>query len=196
MISSCSSPNKECKTITESFSFPEDLIELEEKNYICNNHTDISQVYHDGVRFLFADKNYEIVRFGSVTRLLIDKRNNMNFVFKTIEPEDFTVNRINKEENQEYGIYEIYLVNSDFEPIYSINKDMVALQSLIKYEDVRKNSFSYSKIELIASKMPIINTMSYEDLIYFFKNLSSSDYLVKEKRTTSLDSGKPIWDEY
>jgi hypothetical protein len=169
-----------CIEKISQFNYPADIELLEGKNYICDtqqfnkiniktNKDDLK--IHEGLKVLFADKNYSLAEYDLRTRILVDKKENLWLIFKASEPGNFYFNKPGYKEV--YGLNNIYIVNEYLIPLFSISKSKI-----LKYRIDRKMEVIESiEISLINSKISHnIDKIDYSELLKLSKEIKSSQF--------------------
>jgi len=129
-----------CKNI-ENIVFSKDIQIIAESKQICD--ADISSAkWGLNLKLEYDDSNFSLFRFNEKIKILSDKKRNINLCIKTNEVENFNV-IYNPNDKFLYGINEIYFLDKDLVPLYSISES-----GSYKYEDdVKNNQIKYYLID-------------------------------------------------
>lgn len=188
---------KKCEAKISSFDYPADLENLINLNYKCD--VNLPFIKNDNRKFtknlhvIFSDQNYSLIHFDRKTRLLWDKREDIIFVFKACEIDNFYYN---KPGYKELYPLTIYILNKELIPIFHLQGDQISV-----FQDDKENKkLKEFRIELEnKSLIKNIDNIKYDNLIMIIKDLKSNKYLRKDSIGGSLLEyfyiNPPIWTE-
>lgn len=120
-----------CKNI-EDIVFSKDIEIMSDSKQICD--ADISSAkWGLSLKLEYDDNNFSLFGFNEKIKILSDKKRNINLCIKTNEAENFSL-IYNSSDKFHYGINEIYFLDENLVPQYSIGQG-----GAYKYEDDLKN---------------------------------------------------------
>lgn len=177
-------------SIISQIKFPDDIEDLEQKNYRCLDKVIIegkNKKVANKFKVLFSDQNYLLAEYDSKTRLLKDNKNNTWFLIKAPEPNNF--------KGMGYGLDGIYILDNDLNPIFSIHSGEI---SKYRIDDKLKKNYTIRvKLNKKINLKESIEKMSYNELVIIFQELKKGNYteIGKEKEHFFYEEGVPLWTE-
>lgn len=120
-----------CENV-ENIDFSKDIEIMAKSKQICD--ANISSVkWGLNLKLDYDDSNFSLFGFNEKIKILSDKKRKINLCIKTNEVDNFSV-IYNENDKYTYGIDEIYFLDENLVPLYSISEG-----GSYKYEDDIKN---------------------------------------------------------
>jgi hypothetical protein len=189
-----------CKVLIEKFNYPIDLERLDTFSIVCETSVPFSGKvkpdYYKYFSIIFSDKNYLLVEYDLFTRLLYDKRENVWFVFKSIEAGVFDFLPKKKNETT-YGPGTIFVLDSQLMPIYAILPNRLGLYKFYNNDSIKK--YSVAEVRLLEDVEFDIYKMSYDQILNLTKILLLGRFTESKAYYDHLSEyfydNPPVWTE-
>lgn len=164
---------------------------LRDLNYKCVNSLyiegkDEHLKYFKNLKISFSDKNYILAEMNSNTMFLKDNREDLMMIIKCHDG-DFS--------GKSYGFTMIVLLDSQFNPIFSIHKGGISKYRIDN--KLKKNYYTRVKLNKKIKIDERLEKLSYDQIITIFQELKKGNYkeLEKEGEYFFYEEGVPLWTE-